>query len=146
MAAAAAMLAASACVGPTHDTPAYRTHAAVSLDTARSAVAAARIIAAQAERDRVLAPATSVMVRHTEETASHAESVFISRQPPSSEADAIRHRALPLLEEASSKLSEMRIAAYRDDTGRLAELGRELEPLIADLEHHVTRLRNELRS
>ena len=125
----------SGCVAPAPTTADYAQKAAM---TAEDAVSAARtaVVAARAYADDKL-PATYLepMLVDAEQVVGSVQSTFVSIQPPATaSADDLRAALEPLLEDAGSALTEMRIAARRDSTEALTAAADDLAAAADDLD------------
>lgn len=139
---ALATVVTTGCVGPTLRVRDYRIHAAVALENVQSVADAAHLATEQAAAGRATQDLLAVIARQAEDTASHAASTFDTRQPPGPRADEIRADVLPILEDTTAVLTDLRIAAYRGDIDQAVEIARSLPGLIARCEDTAERLRS----
>jgi hypothetical protein len=125
----------SACVTPAPTTADYEGKAVM---TAEAAVSAARtaVTAARAYADGKL-PATYLepMLVDAEDTLDSVQSTFTSIQPPATAAaDHLRGTLEPLLDDAGSAATAMRIAARRESTTALTAAAGDLAAAADDLD------------
>ncbi len=114
------VIAAAACAGPSRSDDDYTNKAAQTAQAMGSLLETARLGADAVEKDRTIAPFTSVLMREMEGDASGVQSAFLTRQPPSATAVELRARVAPILNDATSVLADLRIAAYRTDVDALS--------------------------
>ena len=137
----AALVLVAGCVAPARTSPDYEQKAT---STAEAAVSAARtaVVAARAYADdRMPATYLEPVLVDTEETLDSVASTFDSVQPPAAgNADEVRDELDPLLQDASSAATEMRIAARRGRPDALAaavdDLARTADELDAFAQAH----------
>jgi hypothetical protein len=119
--------APAGCVAPAPTTSAYE---AKATQAAKAAVSAARtaLIAEDAwAHTRMLSPYLETTVVNSEQALGGVRTSFDSVQPPATDsADALREALDPLLEQADSALSDLRIAVRRDDPGAMASAADDL--------------------
>jgi hypothetical protein len=127
--AAAAVVAASGCAGPSRTDDDYRHKAANTAETARSAVKTVRLGVQADDRHKVTGPYLSILVGRAEDQLSSVQQTFDSRQPPSSHADDIRDSLDKLLVKASDTVSQVRIAVRRGQLGQLHRFAKDLDDL-----------------
>jgi hypothetical protein len=135
----ALVILAAACVAPTRTEAAYQ---AKAVDTAEAVVSAARtvlLIGRVAAADRSFGPSVAVTVADAETDAASARDAFASIQPPAPSSDAIRQDLLPEVQRAVDVIELVRIAARRDQLGRLPAIASPLEPIAGWLERFATR-------
>ena len=135
----ALVVLATGCVAPTRSEAAYRAKAA---DTAEAVVSAARtvlLIGRVAAADRSFGTSIAVSVADAEIDAASARDAFTSIQPPAASSDAIRRHLLPDVQRAVEVIELVRIAARRDQLGRLAAIAAQLRPVAARLERFAMR-------
>lgn len=123
----------AACVGPARTEHAYLTKASHASKMAVSVIASAELAVVASARGDATAAYTSVQLREAESTANAVIDSFGSIQPPTTDMDHVRSELLTLLDETSTALAELRIAAYRGRLGRLPELAAPLAGLAREL-------------
>jgi hypothetical protein len=123
------------CVGPATTDAAYRGKAVHAADAAQSAVQTA-VLTARGQLDgRVLSPYGRVVLSNVEQDMSSVQGSFDSVQPPDDGvADQLRNTLDKLLTRAASDLTELRIAARRDDSNQMASVVKDLVMLAPKLE------------
>jgi hypothetical protein len=129
----------TACVAPTRTEAAYQAKAG---DTAEAVVSAARtvlLIGRVAAADRSFGTTVAVTVADAEAEAASARDAFASIQPPAASSDAIRRDVLPDVERAVDVIELVRIAARRDQLGRLPAIAALLKPIAGRLDRFATR-------
>jgi hypothetical protein len=117
----ATLLLTGACVSSSRSDQDYERKAANTAESALSAVQTARITAEAALRGRTTGPYTSVLLGDAEQTLGEIHDTFTSVQPPSTDADQLRDQLDTLLSDADDALSQLRIAARRQDQAGLAK-------------------------
>lgn len=123
-----------ACVGPALWFDAYAGKAGATAAQMRSAVETARFVALVAARGKALSPFVGVILTDAEQDASAIEGQFDSIQPPGARSDQLRQQLDALLSKASATISEMRIAARRDQFTRFQRIAQPLEGISGQLE------------
>jgi hypothetical protein len=129
----------TACVAPARTEASYQAKAA---DTAEAVVSAARTVlltARVAADDQSFGPTVAVTVADAEADAASARDAFASIQPPAASSDAIRRNLLPDVRRAVDVIELVRIAARRDQLGRLPAIAAPLKPIAGRLDHFATR-------
>jgi hypothetical protein len=122
----------AACAGPVPDYGAYR-HAALNTATAMvSNLASAQLAARLGLQGRSFPAFTDGNVTNAENDADSVNSTFGSRQPPDARADALRQKMLQALSDATSALTDLRIAVRMG--GRL-QVTRALAEVSQSLRH-----------
>jgi hypothetical protein len=124
----------AACAGPTTDLSDYQHKAANTAQSLASEVQTALLTGGLVVDRRVSLRYAATTVGRVEDDASSVQETFDSRQPPDEHAaDDLRDRIDAAIEDATSAISDMRIAIRRgsDDEIRqaLAELHKALPPL-----------------
>lgn len=135
----AVVAVAASCVGAARTAEDYE---AKAVDTAEAVVSAARTVvlsARLAAEGRSFGPTVAVTVADAEADATSARAAFASIQPPDEASDAIRRELLSRVERAVRVVELVRIAARRDELGRLPTIARPLEPIASSLERFATR-------
>jgi len=121
----------AACAGPVPDDGAYR-HAALQTAMAMgSDLASAQLAARLGLRGQSFPAFTDGNVTDAENDAGSVSSTFGSRQPPGSRSDALRQKMMQALSDATSALTDLRVAVRMDARAQvrkaLAEVGRSLK-------------------
>jgi hypothetical protein len=133
--AAGALALVSGCVAPAPTTADYEAKAAMTADAAVSEVRTAVLAADAYAEDGMTAAYLETVLVDAEESMSSVQQTFDSVQPPDTPAaDDLRSTLDPLLAEAGSGLTDLRIAARRDDTAELASIGDDLSGVADQLE------------
>lgn len=112
-AAAAALLAAVACVGPSRTDADYESKAANTAEAVASSVETARFGAVAQAEGRMTAAYLARLVAEAEEDALAAQQAFDSVQPPSDHADEVHDHLDDLVQQALDLLRTARIDARR---------------------------------
>ncbi|MGE5765165.1 MAG: hypothetical protein ACM3ZF_15225 [Mycobacterium leprae] len=89
-------------------------------------VETARVTAGAAGSGRLLPAYVAVALRDAEDDANGIVATFDSVQPPSAAADALRAGLDDTLQQATSRIADLRIAARRGRLDRLPSLARPL--------------------
>jgi hypothetical protein len=134
IAAAALVVSTTACVSPARTDGDYALKAANTAEAVASAVGTAVVAVRLSDEGRVPARYLRVVLREAEEDASSAQSQFDAIQPPSPAADDLRARLDALLDQGTSTLADLRIAARRSELSRLAAIAATLPRLAERLE------------
>ena len=133
--AAAAVALLSGCVAPAPTTAAYESKAAMTAQAAVSEVRTALLAEDACARNRMTAAYLETVLVDAEESLGSVQHTFDSVQPPDTmAADDLRSTLDPLLADATSGLTDLRIAARRDDTGELESIAGELSGVADQLE------------
>ena len=133
---AAAVLAAG-CAGSSRSDEDFRRKAANTAESMAAVVETARVTAAAAGSDRLLAPYAGIALRDAEDDADGIVTTFDSVQPPSAAADELRAKLDDVLEQAVSAIADLRIAARRGQLNRLPSLARPLADVSAQLQRYA---------
>ena len=121
----------AACAAPVPGYGAYR-HAALQTAMAMGSDLASGQLAAQLGlRGKSFSAFTDGNVTDAENDASSVDSTFSSRQPPDARSDALRQTMDQALSDATSALTDLRVAVRMDDRAQvrtaLAEVGTSLK-------------------
>ncbi|HLM03599.1 MAG TPA: hypothetical protein VK402_00265 [Blastococcus sp.] len=131
----AAALLAGGCVAPAPTTADYESKAAMAADAAVSEARTAVLAADAYVHGRLTAAYLEPVLVDAEEALGSVRATFDSVQPPATAgADALRETLDPLLEDAGSAVTDLRIAARRDARDDLADTAAELSDVADDLE------------
>jgi hypothetical protein len=110
----------SGCVGPAPSTSDYEAKAAMTAEAAVSASRTAVLATQTYVHGKLLANYLESTVVDSENTLDSIQSTFTSIQPPATAAaDDLRAELQPLLDDAGSAVTEIRIAIRRDRTDDL---------------------------
>src|SRR5438270_5722488 len=120
-----------ACAGPVPDSGAYR-HAALNTAMAMgSDLATAQLAAELGLRGSSFPALTDGSITDAENDADSVNSTFSSRQPPDARSDALRQKMSQALSDATSALTDLRVAVRMEDRTQvrkaLAEVGKSLK-------------------
>ena len=129
----AVVLVLCSCLGPVRSFDAYEGKAADTADSVASAVETARLAVEIADQGRAFAADLSVVLAEAERDARGSSDIFASIQPPDTRSAQLRTQLLDLIQRAESVLSDLRIAVRWGDLDRLADIGRPLGSLGAEL-------------
>jgi hypothetical protein len=139
----AAMVAVSVtvagCVGPATTGAAYRGKAVHAADAAQSAVQTAVLTTKGMLGGRMLGTYGEVVLSNAEQDLESVQQSFDSIQPPDlSTSDKLRNGLDPVLSTASSDLTDLRIAARRDDSVQMKRLLQDLVKVASKLDSFST--------
>lgn len=137
MVAALLLAGASGCVGPSRSTADYREKAANAAEAMTSAVSTARLVVQQRADGQAPGSYTALVLSESESDARSITTSFEAVQPPDAAADRIRVDLAPVLSSATDLLTDVRIAARRDDADALARAGPALAGVIDSLRPFV---------
>ena len=129
-----AVLAGSACVGPSRTDDDFSLKAASTAEQVESAVQTGRLAAKAAQGGRATVNYLSVLISEAEDDADSAVSQFDSIQPPSERADLVRDELDELLDIATTQLGDLRIAIRRSDADAVAAMARPLSDIADQLD------------
>src|SRR5437764_1855598 len=120
-----------ACAGPVPDYGAYR-HAALNTAMAMvSNLASAQLVAELGLRGSSFPAFTDDSITEAENDAGSVNSTFSSRQPPDARSDVLRQKMSQALSDATSALTDLRVAVRMDDPAAvrkaLGEVGKSLK-------------------
>jgi hypothetical protein len=133
--AAGAVALVTGCVAPAPTTADYESKAAMTADAAVSELRTALLAQDAWARNRMTAAYLETVLVDADESLGSVTTTFDSVQPPdTTEADDLRATLDPLLEEAGSGLTDLRIAARRDDTAELESIADDLSDVTDQLE------------
>jgi hypothetical protein len=135
LAGAAVAMLLSGCVTPAPSTSAYESKAGMTAEAADSAASTA-LVATRAYLHRRMGSAyLETLLVDAEESLTSVHDTFDSVQPPATEAaDALRGTLDPLLENAGSALTDLRIAGRRNSSHDLRTAAGALSSVAARLD------------
>ena len=132
---AAAGLLLGGCVAPAPSASAYEAKAGMTADAAVSEVRTALVATDAYLLGRMGAAYLETLLVEAEEALGSVHDTFDSVQPPAApSADSLRDTLDPLLQEAGSALTELRIAARRDRDDDLRTTADDLTGVAEELE------------
>jgi hypothetical protein len=114
-------------VGPARTYGKYEGKAVTTAKGALSAVETARLIADSASRGNAFGPYVGTVVSEAEESASGVQGTFASIQPPDERAEKLSSELDGVLSDAVTHLRDLRVAARRDELGRLRDVAAPLD-------------------
>jgi hypothetical protein len=130
-----------ACAGPVPDSGAYQ-HAALNTAMAMvSDLATAQLAAELGLRGSSFPALTDGSITDAENDADSVNSTFSSRQPPDARSDTLRQKMSQALSDATSALTDLRVAVRMDDR---AQVTRALDE-VRQSRKHFTTLQQELQ-
>jgi hypothetical protein len=135
-----AVLTAAGCiqyVSPSRTLADYESKAVNTAEAVLSAVATAALTVQVVDDDRTIGPTVAVLLSEAESDAGAAASTFDGVQPPSEEAEEVFEELEPLLDDATSRLRDLRVAARRNGADDVVAAGADLARLAADLEAFI---------
>jgi hypothetical protein len=125
----------SGCVGNASTTAAYRGKANLSAQAATSALQTALLAVQTSAKGNLLHTVLEVTLSQAEDDFSSVQQQFDSIQPPNSaQADRLRNRLDDLLTRGASTLSDLRIAARRDEQALMVHTAKDIPPLVTKLD------------
>jgi ABC-type glycerol-3-phosphate transport system substrate-binding protein len=128
VAAVAACCLVTSCVGPATTAAAYRGKAVHAADAALSEVQTVVLTTSGLLRGRILQAYAETVISASEEAITSVQGTFDSIQPPdNTSSDALRKALDTLLTSGSSDVSDLRIAARRQNSKDLATLAAQLK-------------------
>jgi len=129
------VLVLTACVGPAPTTSAYRVRASHSASTAESALETALLAVRTSQKGNLLGNYLEVLLSNAEDAVGSAQQQFDSIQPPDAKQDDdLRSKLDQLLSQASDTVSQLRIAARRDDQAAMAKNAADIPGLAKKLD------------
>jgi hypothetical protein len=132
---AAAGLLLGGCVTPAPTTGAYEAKAGMTADAAVSEVRTALLATDAYLQGRMGAAYLETLLVDADESLGSVHDTFDSVQPPATpDADALRDTLDPLLEEAGSGVTDLRIAARRDRDDELRATAADLTGVADELD------------
>jgi len=135
---AGTVLAVAGCVGPALSTDAYRGKAHLSAEAAISALETAKLAVDTSAKGSLLDTYLETVLSSAEDDFGSVQQQFDSIQPPNSQAaDQLRNRLDTLLTQGSSTLSDLRIAARRDEQATMIKSAQDIPPLVAKLDKYA---------
>lgn len=125
----AAAAVVSGCAGPSRTDDDYRHKAANTAETLQGLIGTVQLAVDAASHHKVPAPYLSVTLAEADDDASATAGTFDSVQPPSDKADQLRDKVDTLLQNTTSILDDLRIAARRGDISALPAIAAPLKDL-----------------
>ena len=119
-------LALSGCVshpvGPARTYSSYEAKARTTASSARSSVATARLLAETASKGKTFGGYASTSASETEDALSATIGTVDSIQPPNARSQELRDELDSLLQDALTRVTDVRIAARRGQFSEMAQL------------------------
>lgn len=109
------LLLVAGCTAPTPTFSAYRNTAEQSITELISAAETGAMLGDVRLADGATSTYLGTTVESAEEAARSISKTFGTRQPPTSEADALREELVPLCDTVVNTLAELRVALDRND-------------------------------
>jgi hypothetical protein len=122
-----------ACTGPVRSYAVYESKAGRTAKVVASAVQTARLATDAAAGGKAYGRYLTQVLAEAEEDAGAAQGTFDGIQPPDRHADQLRASLDELLDEATSTLADLRVAARRGHLDQLRGLAAPLPKLSAQL-------------
>ena len=120
------LVALSGCVahpvGPARTYSSYEAKARTTASSARSSVATARLLAETASKGKTFGGYASTSASETEDALSATIGTFDSIQPPNARSQDLRDELDSLLQDALTRVTDVRIAARRGQFSEMAQL------------------------
>src|SRR5919198_4758834 len=120
-----------ACTGPVRSSAVYESKAGETAKVVGSAVQSARLAVDAASGRKAYGRYLTQVLLDAEEDATAAQGTFDGIQPPDRRADQLRNSLDRLLDEATSTLADLRVAARRGHLDELRGLAAPLPKLSA---------------
>src|SRR5581483_8822087 len=128
---------ACACVTPARTFDAYQGKATSTAETVQQAVGTARLGFEAAARSKAFRPYLDVLISKAETDADSATGVFDSIEPPDPRSDSLHDRLDKILQDATTTLRDLRIAARRGELAKANDESSELKALAEKLNAFV---------
>ena len=109
-------------VGPARTYSSYEAKARTTASSARSSVATARLLAETASKGKTFGGYASTSASETEDALSATIGTFDSIQPPNARSQELRDELDSLLQDALTRVTDVRIAARRGQFSEMAQL------------------------
>jgi hypothetical protein len=122
LAACIALLATTACVGPSRTRHDYDLKAANTAEAVASAVGTAQVAVKAADAGRIPATYLSDVINDAADDASAVQATFDSVQPPGAASDQVRDELDQLVGAAVTTLVDLRTAVRRGEINQLAAI------------------------
>ena len=103
------------CATPSPTYPDYRAKVSTTAKAMTGIISSAQLGARSWQRGQVLDTYADVVVSHAEQDAGSVQNTLDSRQPPNKGAIELKERIDPALQDATSALTDLRIALRRGD-------------------------------
>ena len=133
--AAGATFLLAGCVTPAPTTSAYESKAGMTAQAAVSEGSTALVATDAYLHDRMGSSYLETLLTESEDSLGSVQDTFDSIQPPATEgADALRNTLDPLLDEAGSAVTELRIAARRGRSDDLRAAADDLSVVVHQLD------------
>lgn len=126
-------LALTACVGPARTQWSFDKKAKTTAEQELSAVETVRLAVDVSSKHDATTPYIAVLVADSEKIGEAVASSFDSIQPPGKKADDLRDQLDDLLTQATSTLSDVRIAARRNDVEDMTQYASALNDISSKL-------------
>jgi hypothetical protein len=127
------LLLLGACTGPVRSSAVYESKAGQTAKVVASAVETARLATDAAAGGKASGRYVTQVLVEAEKDAGAAQGTFDSIQPPDRRADQLRSSLDKLLDEATSTLADLRVAARRGHLDELQGLAAPLGKVSAQL-------------
>jgi hypothetical protein len=131
----AASLLLAGCVTPAPTTSAYESKAGMTAQAAVSEASTALVATDAYLHGRMGSGYLETLLSESEDSLGSVHDTFDSIQPPAAEgADALRGTLDPLLQDAGSAVTELRIAARRNRSADLRTVAGDLKTVVDELD------------
>lgn len=132
--AALAAIAAGGCAEPSGSFGDYQSKVHETATDMVSALATAQLAAQQFLHHRATQSFTDVVVSNAESDANSDQSTLDSRQPPDGKSDALKNKVDQMLQQATSTLTDLRIAVRRNDRSGIVSALQQLQQPLEQLQ------------
>ena len=134
------VLLCTSCVAPAVTESQYEAKAASTAADAHSVIETVRLAIDSASRHRLPSNPIDVVLSDQESVLGSVSATFSSIQPPTEDMDRLREEVLDLLDEAESKIAEVRIAFRRGDIEDASATAESLADVSTQLDGIATQL------
>lgn len=128
------------CVPQSPDQDTFRDRSELAIEQTVSAVESTRLVLRLLMRDDMLTNYAEIAVHDTQDSLSAASGGYDALNPPR-ELDQLYSSTSTLMSDASSAVTDTRIAVARGDTGDFAKLEKQLTKLATDLHRKLEEVR-----
>jgi hypothetical protein len=131
------LILAGSCIAPARTFDGYKAKAVTTAEEVVSAAQTALLTVRAANASRSFAPSITTTLTDAERDAGAVAGTFDSITPPDERSDRLRETLDRMLQEVTSILGELRIAARRGELHKLPAISKDLSRLTGELEDFI---------
>jgi hypothetical protein len=134
LALAVATLVLASCLSPAINAEGYRGKVGHSAQKMAGIIGSALLVAQLDQQGKSISTFTDSVITDAERDAQSVLTALDSVQPPDQQSIELRDKADPILQQAASQLSDLRIAQRRNDRAAMAQTMGDLSHTLGDVQ------------